>query len=81
VQHKTIWNVARVGSNRLRELLKPGGIYRLRELLKLYACPDRIAPVDEDAVGTRVSELIRRARGEPPIETAEIDDLSDNPKK
>ena len=48
MQHKTAWNFALAGSN------------RLRELLKLCGCDDVVAPVDEDAFGRRASELIRR---------------------
>ena len=48
MQHKTAWNFALAGSN------------RLRELLKLYGCEDVVTPVDEDAFGRRASELIRR---------------------
>jgi hypothetical protein len=48
MQHKTAWNFARAGNN------------RLRELLKLYGCDDVVAPVDGDAFGRRASELIRR---------------------
>src|SRR5262249_50700799 len=48
MQQKTAWNFALAGSN------------RLRELLKLYACEDVVAPVDGDAFGRRASELIKR---------------------
>jgi hypothetical protein len=48
MQHKTAWNFAPAGNN------------RLRELLKLYGCEDVVAPVDGDAFGRRASELIRR---------------------
>jgi hypothetical protein len=80
VQHKAAWNFARLGSNRLRELVRPGGTNRLRELLRLYACRDAVAPIDEDAFGTRASELIARARGEPRTEAAEIANFSDTHK-
>jgi hypothetical protein len=68
------------GSNRLRELVRPGGTNRLRELLRLYACRDAVAPIDEDAFGTRASEPITRARGEPRTEAAEIANFSDTQK-
>ena len=60
MQHKTAWNFARLGSNRLRELVRPGGTNRLRELLRLYACADLVAPVDEDAFGKKAGELLTR---------------------
>jgi hypothetical protein len=56
MQHKTAWNFAPAGSN------------RLRELLKLHACADLVAPVDEDLVapvdedafGKKAGELLTR---------------------
>jgi hypothetical protein len=48
MQHKTAWNFAPAGSN------------RLRELLKLHACADLVAPVDEDAFGKKAGELLTR---------------------
>src|SRR5437764_6325458 len=63
MQHKTAWNFAPRGSNRLRELLKPGRTNRLRELLKLYGCEDVVTPVDEDAFGRRSSALIQASFG------------------
>ena len=62
MQHKTARNFAPPGSNRLRELVKPAGTSRLRELLKLYGCEDVVTAVDEDAFGSKASELIRRGR-------------------
>jgi hypothetical protein len=71
MQHKTAWNFAAPRSNRLRELVRPGGTNRLRELLKLYGrelmklygYEDVVAPVDEDAFGRRSSELIQARFG------------------
>ena len=60
MQQKAAWKFAPVGSSRLRELVKPGGPHRLRELLKSYACPDGLAPVDEDGFSKRVGELLTR---------------------
>ena len=62
MQHKTDRNFTPPGSNRLRELVKPAGTSRLRELLKLYGCEDVVTAVDEDAFGSKASELIRRGR-------------------
>ena len=58
MQHTATWNFAPADTNRLRELLNPAGSNRLSVLLKLYACADVVAPVDDVAFGRRAGELI-----------------------
>ena len=58
MQHRASWNFAPADTNRLRELLNPAGSNRLSVLLKLYACADVVAPVDDVAFGRRAGELI-----------------------
>ena len=58
MRHTASRNFAPADPNRLRELLNPAGSNRLSVLLKLYACADVVAPVDDVAFGRRAGELI-----------------------
>ena len=70
MRHTASRNFAPADTNRLRALLNPAGSNRLSVLLKLYACADVVAPVDDVAFGRRAGGLICRKKAETDTPTA-----------